>query len=130
LIVDRTLVFTNPATDTEIRVYIRAFQHFCRSVAKFHLKGLKPDRLGGCGADLFTDDAVDIHRPRQAPSPIVKGSADLDRFLSGTFSKLFINSERADGAGRAYATAEHTVVLAVADPVNQDRCPDPLESCL
>jgi len=130
LIADRTLVFANPTTDAEIRVHIRALQHFFRSVAKLHLVSLEPDRLRRCGADLFAYYTIDIHRPREASSPVIKGSADLERLLSGTFSKFFVNGERADRSGRAYATAEHTVVLAVTDPADQDRCPDPLESCL
>ena len=88
---------------------------------------MEPDRLWECGADLFADYAVNVHRPGQAPSPVVKGSADLERLLSGTLSKFFIKGQRIDGSGRAHATAEHTVVLAVADTIDQDRAPDPLE---
>ena len=106
MITDRTLVLADPAADAEIGIYIRALQHLCSSVPELHLKGLEPDRLRRCGAYLFADDTVDIHRPGQTPPPVVEGGADLERLLSGCSSQFFPDGQRGDRACGTHAAAE------------------------
>ena len=130
MIPDRTLILTDSAAVTEGGIYKWAFQHFRRSIPKLNIEGLEPDSLWGRRTDLFADDAVGIHRPGQTPSPVEKGGANLDLLLPGALSYFFLYGKRADRPCGTDMAAEHTVVFAVADPVDEDRCPYPLKSSL
>jgi hypothetical protein len=127
VVVDRTFIFANAAANTKFRIKIGEFQKRHVTVTQPDLGILKPDCLGRCGADLFTDYALCIHGPGQTASPVIKGSADLDWLLIGGAADFLFHAQRDDGPCRAYLTAEDAIEFTVSYLVHEDRCPEPFE---
>ena len=119
---DRAFVFAYAAADAELRVHKRPLELSCRAVPHLQFHRLNPDRLGRGRTDLFAYDTIDIHRPGQASSPVIKGCPDLDRLLSVS-SELLFERKRSNRTGRADVAAEQAVIFAVTDPVDQYRRP-------
>lgn len=81
-------------------------------------------------ADLLADDALGLHGSWQAAAAVDEGHADPQRFLGGGLAGALGQGQRPDRRGGADVAAEGTELLAVADPRNQDRAPQPLDTRL
>ena len=130
MILDRTLVLTNTASDTEIGLQIGPCQldFFSPALDDFNLPG--ENGLWGGGTDFLANHAGDIHSPGQASAPIVERYACFNRAWFGEFSytKLLSNRNFLNGSCRADLTAESAVEFTVAHPHVHNRCPDPFDS--
>src|SRR5690606_37636142 len=131
LIHDGTYFFTRAATNAQTGVHMWAFDrdHFhavhdaClrNTRTRRDLYFFEPNRLGRGGTKLFTHSARRGHGPGQAAPSIEHSCTNADRFLTDPQFLRFFNF--GDGARWTYLSAQHTRMLTIPDPRNQDGGP-------
>src|SRR5690606_29268736 len=89
---------------------------------------LDPNGLRRGRAELLADDAGSLHAPRQTAPVVVEGRTDFHR--RDADAELLLLGDLLDGSRWTDLPAKDARVLAVADPRDEDRRPEALDTSL
>ena len=125
---DGAFILTDTTADTLGRIQERSFQLLGTAIPASLRHRLVPDGLGRGWTHFLADDTGGIHGPRQTASSIEEGGPQCDGSMEWLSSYFFLHRYGSYGACGADLSAQHAVMFAVADPIDENRSPQSFEA--